>query len=75
MLSKAIVDSRKNGHTLVIAKLDRLSRLVSFLFNLLDTKVDFVAADIPTANTLTVGISATIAQHEREATVSKQKQP
>ncbi|RFP66461.1 hypothetical protein D0N36_03695 [Hymenobacter lapidiphilus] len=73
VLGKAIADSRKNGHTLVIAKLDRLSRSVSFLFSLLDTKVDFVAADIPTANTLTVGMFATIAQHERETTVARTK--
>jgi DNA invertase Pin-like site-specific DNA recombinase len=31
-----------------------------------DSKVDFVACDIPDANTLTIGIFAVVAQHERE---------
>ncbi|TGE06094.1 recombinase family protein [Hymenobacter fodinae] len=71
ILAQAIADCKRNGYTLLIAKLDRLSRSVSFLFNLMDTKVDFVAADLPTANTLTIGIFATIAQYERELTSSR----
>jgi DNA invertase Pin-like site-specific DNA recombinase len=51
---------------LVIAKLDRLSRNAGFIFALKDSGVDFVCADMPDANTLTIGIFATLAQHERE---------
>ena len=69
-LSKAIASAKAQGATLVIAKLDRLSRNAGFIFALRDSGVDFVCCDIPDANTLTVGIFAVIAQHERE-TISK----
>lgn len=65
-LDEAIKYARNNKYTLLVAKLDRLSRNVSFIFTLRDSGVDFVCADIPDANTLTIGIFATIAQHERE---------
>ena len=65
-LNKAIAHCKKVGATLLIAKLDRLSRNVSFIFTLRDTKVDFQALDLPDANTLTIGIFAVVAQHERE---------
>ena len=65
-LDEAIKFARTNKYTLLVAKLDRLSRNVSFIFTLRDSGVDFVCADIPDANTLTIGIFATIAQHERE---------
>ena len=65
-IAKAIEYCIKNDATLLIAKLDRLSRNVSFIFQLRDSKVNFVCCDIPDANTLTIGIFATMAQHERE---------
>lgn len=65
-LQKAIDYCKQKGTTLLIAKLDRLSRNASFIFKLRDEKVDFVCCDIPDANTLTIGIFATLAQHERE---------
>lgn len=65
-LNKAIELSKQESATLLIAKLDRLSRNASFIFQLRDSKVDFVAVDMPEMNTLTVGIVAVIAQHERE---------
>ena len=58
---------------LVIAKLDRLSRNVSFIFTLRDSGVNFQCVDIPDANTLTIGIFATLAQHERELISSRTK--
>jgi DNA invertase Pin-like site-specific DNA recombinase len=69
-LAAAIATAKAAGATLVIAKLDRLSRNAGFIFALRDSGVDFVCCDIPDANTLTVGIFAVIAQHERE-TISK----
>ncbi|WP_139921414.1 recombinase family protein [Hymenobacter sp. DG01] len=69
-LQAAIETARKQGATLLIAKLDRLSRNAGFIFALRDAGVDFICCDIPDANTLTVGLFAVIAQHERE-TISK----
>ena len=54
------------GATLIIAKLDRLSRNAAFIMTLRDSGVDFIAANMPEANTLTVGIMALLAQQERE---------
>ena len=65
-LNAAIATAKKEGAKLVIAKLDRLSRNVQFIFTLRDSGVDFVCADMPDANTLTIGIFAVMAQHERE---------
>ncbi len=65
-LQKAIECCKRNNATLVIAKLDRLSRKVSFIFSLKDADINFIALDVPTFSTLTLGIYATLAQTERE---------
>src|SRR3954471_9498576 len=68
--AKAFRVCRLHGAKLVIAKLDRLSRDAHFLLGLEKAGVDFVAADLPTANRLTVGIMAMVADEERR-TISK----
>jgi len=65
-LIEALAYAKQYKARLVIAKLDRLSRNAGFIFALKDSGVDFVCADMPDANTLTIGIFATLAQHERE---------
>jgi len=65
MLAEAIKACRVYGTKLVIAKLDRLSRDAHFLLGLEKAGVDFVAADMPNANRLTVGIMAMVAEEER----------
>ena len=65
-LDRAIKHSKLTGATLIIAKLDRLSRDVEFIFKLKNSEVNFQALDVPIMNTLNVGIQAVIAQHERE---------
>ena len=72
-LSKALDHCKITGATLVIAKLDRLSRNAHFLLGLQDAGVKFIAVDMPTANELTVGIMALVAQEERKAISARTK--
>lgn len=72
-LESALKRCRLTGATLVVAKLDRLSRNAAFLMTLRDSGVSFVAADLPEANTMTVGVMAVVAQHEREAISQRTK--
>jgi DNA invertase Pin-like site-specific DNA recombinase len=72
-LAEAMHQARLTGATLVIAKLGRLSRDAAFLLSLRDAGVDFVAADMPNANRLTVGIMALVAEQEREMISARTK--
>jgi DNA invertase Pin-like site-specific DNA recombinase len=72
-LEAALTRCKLTGARLVIAKLDRLSRDAAFLLGLQKAGVDFVAADMPDANKLTVGIMALVAQQEREAISARTK--
>lgn len=66
-LAAALRRCRQTRATLLVAKLDRLSRNAAFLLSLRDAGVRFVAADMPDMNETVVGILAVIAQHERQA--------
>lgn len=70
-LAAALAHAKREGATLVIAKLDRLSRDAAFILELKNAGVSFVACDMPEANTLTIGIMAVMAQHEREICSSR----
>ena len=72
-LATALKLCQLTGATLVVAKLDRLSRDAHFLIGLQAASVEFVAVDMPNANKLTVGIMALVAQQEREAISSRTK--
>ncbi len=65
-LDAALRECRLRGATLVIAKLDRLSRSVSFISRLMEEGADFVAVDMPSANRFTLHIMAAMAEQERE---------
>lgn len=73
-LAKALHLAKVTGATLVIAKLDRLTRNAAFLLALRDSGVRFIAVDLPEANDLTVGIMALVAQAEREAISRRTKE-
>lgn len=70
VLLQAINRCKETGSLLLIAKIDRLSRNIAFIFTLKEelqkAGVDFVALDLPFANTLMLGVMASMAQHERE---------
>ena len=73
-LAKALNRCQLTGATLLVAKLDRLSRNLAFIATLQDAGVKFVAADMPEANELTVHIMAAMAQHERKAISKRTKE-
>jgi DNA invertase Pin-like site-specific DNA recombinase len=73
-LAAALHRAKVTGATLVIAKLDRLSRNVAFLASLQDSGASFLAADMPEANELTVHIMAAVAQAERKATAKRTRE-
>ena len=64
---------RAQKATLVIAKLDRLSRSVSFIAGLMDAKVAFVAVDLPFATPLLLHVMAAFAEHERTQIAARTK--
>ena len=66
-LARALVACRLTGATLMIAKLDRLTRSVAFLADLMESGVEFVACDNPYVSRLTIHILAAAAENESEA--------
>jgi len=72
-LAEALALCRLKGATLIVAKVDRLSRDAAFLMNLQNADVDFVCVDMPHANKFTVGIMALVAQQEREMISARTK--
>jgi len=72
-LQMAIATATMNGATLVVAKMDRLSRKVADLFTIRDSKISIAICDMPDMDTLKFGIYATFAQHEREMISSRTK--
>jgi DNA invertase Pin-like site-specific DNA recombinase len=65
-LQSALRQCRLTGATLLIAKIDRLSRNPAFLINLQDSSTNFVCVDMPEANNFTVGILACMAGYYRQ---------
>src|SRR5690348_9040720 len=72
-LNLALKQCRSQKALLVIAKLDRLARSVHFIAQLLNSGVEFVAADMPHANKLTIHIIAAVAEYEREVIAQRTK--
>ena len=63
-LKKALAHAKRAKATLVVAKLDRLTRSVAVTSALHESGVDFVACDNPNANRLTIQILAAVAENE-----------
>lgn len=77
ILAEAINQAEITNSTLVISKIDRLSRSVEFLFFLKSkiekSKIEIKALDMPNFDTLTLAIYAGMAQKERESISSRVK--
>ena len=72
-LAAALAHAQATGATLIIAKLDRLARNVHFVSGLLESRVDFLACDLPMADKLTIHVLAAVAEHEREMISARTK--
>jgi DNA invertase Pin-like site-specific DNA recombinase len=64
---------KRKKATLLIAKLDRLARNVHFISGLLESGVEFVAADNPHANKMTIQLLAVFGEFEREQISARTK--
>lgn len=73
-LKEALDLCRKTGATLIVAKLDRLARNVSFLSNLLENDVEIVFCDFSQANKMVLHILAAISQYEAELIATRTRQ-
>lgn len=73
-IHKAIQLAKNENAILVIAKLDRLARNVSFVSSLMDSGIEFVAVDMPTANNFTIHIFSALAEQEAKLISSRTKQ-
>src|SRR5262245_7569843 len=73
-LVAALHRAKVTGATLIVAKLDRLSRDLAFLANLQKSGVHFLAADMPEAHELTIHVMAALAQHERRMVSQRTRQ-
>lgn len=65
-LAKALAHCRRAKATLLIARLDRLSRSLSFVAQLLDANVEIRCADMPEANRFLLQMLAVFGEHERQ---------
>ncbi|GAF73945.1 unnamed protein product, partial [marine sediment metagenome] len=61
---KALAICRDTGATLIVAKLDRLARDVSFVTSVMDSDVDIVFCDFPQANRMVISMMALVAEYE-----------
>lgn len=73
VLADAIAEAKRKKATLVVAKVDRLSRNAAFLFALLDSGIDVTFCDMPDANKLTIQLMAVVAEAEAEAISTRTK--
>ena len=70
-LRKALDYCQARNCTLIIARLDRLARNVSFLTKMMDSKVKFIACDVPNfdnpaTNKMMLTLMMTLAEHEAQ---------
>jgi len=74
VLQRAIKSCKENKATLLIAKLDRLSRSVRFISTLMESGVKFKIVDNPDATKLLIHILAAVAEDERDKISQRTKE-
>jgi DNA invertase Pin-like site-specific DNA recombinase len=67
-IARALAHAKRAKASPVIAKLDRLARNVHFLSGLMESGVEFLCCDMPSANKLTLHILAAVAEDEARRT-------
>lgn len=72
-LLEALKHCKKIGATLIVAKLDRLSRNLNFLSKMLESDTEIVFCDFPQANKMVLHILGAIAQYEAELISARTK--
>lgn len=72
-LSKALALCKETGATLLIARLDRLTRNVKFLYELMESGVQFRASDVAEFNPLILGMLIVVAEYEASLTSKRTK--
>ncbi|MBP9792624.1 MAG: recombinase family protein [Flavobacterium sp.] len=73
-IHKAIQQAKSENAVLIIAKLDRLARNVSFVSSLMDAGIEFLAVDMPSANNFTIHIFSALAEQEAKLISSRTTQ-
>jgi len=73
-LCSALNHCRLTGSTLIVGKLDRLSRSASFIMDLQNTDIDFICADNANINKMTISILAVVAENERDMISKRTKE-
>ena len=65
-LQKALAHCKKEKATLLVAKLDRLSRRVSFIANLMESSLSLKVAEMPNSDTFQLHLFAALSEQERQ---------
>ena len=73
-LDKALKECKKTNSTLLIYKLDRFSRRVSFISNLMESKTKFLVVEMPNASDFQLHIYAAMSQEERRLISQRTKE-
>ena len=63
-LDKALLECKKTNSILLIYKLDRFSRKVSFISKIMESGIKFIVVDMPSANTFQLHIYAALSEEE-----------
>ena len=73
-LKAALEEAQQRKCSVVVAKLDRLSRNVAFIAGMMEHRVPFIVADLPNADTFTLHIFAAVAELERRKISERTKE-